>query len=178
MSKEAMKLALEALEDLGMKHFESTGEVLYKDVFTALHQAIAEAEKQEQGEPVAYVHADELEELSHCNGMSVWAENALAHTEDSLSKQLLPSGYVAIYTHPQPKRRADHYVPLTDEQIKRLIVEFGKEFNDFDSLPEVCLLVSYDPEVGRIPERWEPKWHVFQAVRYVLHAAHGIKEQS
>lgn len=74
----------------------------------ALRQAIAEAEKQE---PVAYVHADELEELTHCNGMSLWAENALAHTDDSLSKQLLPSGYVAIYTTPLK--------PLTREVIDR-----------------------------------------------------------
>ncbi len=66
--------------------------------------------KQEQGEPVAYVHADELEELSHCNGMSVWAENALAHTDDSLSKQLLPSGYVALYPAPQQRK------PLTDDE--------------------------------------------------------------
>jgi len=48
MSKEAMKLALEALEDLGMKHFESTGEVLHKEVFDVLKEALA---KQEQGEP-------------------------------------------------------------------------------------------------------------------------------
>ena len=41
MTKEALKLALEALEDLGMKHYESTGEVLYKETFTAIKQAIA-----------------------------------------------------------------------------------------------------------------------------------------
>ncbi|MEN9671044.1 MAG: hypothetical protein RL018_1321, partial [Pseudomonadota bacterium] len=46
MSKEAMTLALEALEDLGMKHFESTGEVLHKEVFDVLKEALA---KQEQG---------------------------------------------------------------------------------------------------------------------------------
>jgi len=38
---EALKLALEALEDLGMKHFENTGEVLYKDTFTAIKEALA-----------------------------------------------------------------------------------------------------------------------------------------
>ena len=38
---EALKLALEALEDLGMKHFESTGEVLYKETFTAIKEALA-----------------------------------------------------------------------------------------------------------------------------------------
>jgi nucleotide-binding universal stress UspA family protein len=38
---EALKLALEALEDLGMKHFESTGEALYKETFTAIKEALA-----------------------------------------------------------------------------------------------------------------------------------------
>jgi len=59
MSKEAMKLALEALEDLGMKHFESTGEVLHKEVFDVLKEALA---KQEQGEPVAIIHRNEYNE--------------------------------------------------------------------------------------------------------------------
>jgi hypothetical protein len=47
----ALKLALEALEDLGMKHFESTGEVLYKETFTAIKEALAQPEQ----EPVAFV---------------------------------------------------------------------------------------------------------------------------
>ena len=40
--REALKLALEALEDLGMKHFESTGEVLYKETSTAIKEALAQ----------------------------------------------------------------------------------------------------------------------------------------
>jgi hypothetical protein len=37
---EALRLALEALEDLGMKHYENTGEVLYKETFTAIKAAL------------------------------------------------------------------------------------------------------------------------------------------
>jgi len=37
---EALRLALEALEDLGMKHHENTGEVLYKETFTAIKAAL------------------------------------------------------------------------------------------------------------------------------------------
>ena len=48
---EALKLALEALEDLGMKHYESTGEVLYKETFAAIKEALAQPEQ----EPVALV---------------------------------------------------------------------------------------------------------------------------
>ncbi|MFZ9264908.1 MAG: hypothetical protein ACO222_07070, partial [Polynucleobacter sp.] len=47
MSIEAMKQALEALEDIFGKNKVDVGAI------NALHQAIAEAEKQEQGEPVA-----------------------------------------------------------------------------------------------------------------------------
>jgi hypothetical protein len=48
MTKEALKLALEALEDLGMKHYESTGEVLYKETFTAIKEALAQPEPWEK----------------------------------------------------------------------------------------------------------------------------------
>jgi hypothetical protein len=52
---EALKLALEALEDLGMKHFESTGEVLYKETFTAIKEALAQPEQ----EPVAFINVEQ-----------------------------------------------------------------------------------------------------------------------
>jgi hypothetical protein len=66
------------------------------------------AKQEQEQEPVAYVHADELEELSHCNGMSVWAENALIHTDESITKQLIPSGYMPLYSkaHEDNKRIA------------------------------------------------------------------------
>lgn len=38
----ASQRALKALQDLGMKHYENTGEVLYKDVYQALQSALAE----------------------------------------------------------------------------------------------------------------------------------------
>lgn len=47
---EALKLALEALEDLGMKHYESTGEVLYKETFAAIKEALAHPKQK----PVAW----------------------------------------------------------------------------------------------------------------------------
>lgn len=156
MSIEAMKRALELAREGVEIHNENSPE--YKVCAALL--SIAEAEKQE---PAVYIPADALRQITPplliLRGVSLYGYRG--------------DGLTPLYTHSQPKREL-----LTDEQIKRLIVEFGKEFSDFDSLPEVCLLVSYDPEVGRIPERWEPKWHVFQAVRYVLHAAHRIKGEA
>jgi hypothetical protein len=86
---EALKLALEALEDLGMKHFESTGEVLYKETFTAIKEALAQPEQ----EPVA------------------WAKfSAKGNIVDLLNEP--DDGYTPLYTTP-PQRK-----PLTDEEIE------------------------------------------------------------
>lgn len=82
MTIEAMKQWLEALEDLGMKHYENTGVVLYKDVFTDLCQAIADAEKQE---PVAWMHPDGR----------IWTFGR------GFDKSTFT---IPLYTHPQPKR--------------------------------------------------------------------------
>lgn len=40
--REAATQALEALENFGMKHYENTGEVLHRDVYEALKEALAE----------------------------------------------------------------------------------------------------------------------------------------
>ena len=47
---EGLRLALEALEDLGMKHYENTGEVLYKNTYIAIKAAL-----ETKDEPVAYL---------------------------------------------------------------------------------------------------------------------------
>jgi plasmid stabilization system protein ParE len=63
MSKEAMKLALEALETIWyhVGTFAPTDDAieLYDQARTSLRQALA---KQEQGEPVAYIHRNEYNE--------------------------------------------------------------------------------------------------------------------
>ena len=119
--------------------------------------AIKEALAQPEQEPVAWVHEEEIEELKECNGMSLWAENAATHTEDSISKQLKPSGYVPLYTTP-PQRK-----PLTDEMVlvggkalaKRHADSCGLDFDDVWKF--------YADE------------HKDDA-KAVLEAAHGIKE--
>ena len=42
---EALRLALEVLADLGMKHYENTGEVLYKNTYTAIKAALEKQDK-------------------------------------------------------------------------------------------------------------------------------------
>jgi len=112
---EALKLALEALEDLGMKHFESTGEVLHKETFTAIKEALAQPEQ----EPVAWVSSEEL---------LVMRGNALGGAKDwrinvGLVKQ---DGDVGLYTIP-PQRT---WVGLTDEEIWGTISRVGTSSSD------------------------------------------------
>jgi hypothetical protein len=91
MSIEAMKQALEALEDIFGKNKVDVGAI------NSLRQAIAEAEKQE---PVA------VWELQKCGWETICDPDWL---------MTLPIGTL-LYTHP-PKRE---WVGLTDEQIIRV----------------------------------------------------------
>ena len=118
MSKEAMKLALEALDEL-LKSFEKDGKFVMSssirnELFDRLTevskqcQAIAEAEKQEQSEPVGEVESS----LRFTGGFHV----KLRHTAT------MPEVGTPLYTTPphgearglsQQQRK-----PLTDEQLK------------------------------------------------------------
>jgi IS4 transposase len=88
MSKEAMKLALEALRK------SMQGNLVFDEAmesFKALEEALA---KQEQGEPVAYLNPDD-----------VCADTAFRWCKIDEFTQ-------PVYTTPQPAQK-----PLTDEQI-------------------------------------------------------------
>jgi hypothetical protein len=78
MSKEAMKLALERIADPRNTHFAGDAQVVAREAL-----AIAEAEKQEQGEPVAI--------LNHAHGI---------HAFRSVNLQGLPDGEYRVYTTP------------------------------------------------------------------------------
>jgi len=58
---EALRLALEVLEDLGMKHYENTGEVLYKNTYTAIKAAL-----EAKDEPVGLIES--LKDAKPCCG--------------------------------------------------------------------------------------------------------------
>ena len=101
MSKEAMKLALEALESCGEDEWyteddfgmsQTYDEKKVENAITSLRQAIAEAEKQE---PVAWM----------------WKDETITTDPDREDGTWTP-----LYTHPQPKRE---WVGLTDEEIEK-----------------------------------------------------------
>ena len=134
--EEALKMALEALEDLGMKHYESTGEVLYKETFTAIKEALAQPEQ----EPVAWKYdvtynqdgtvsvalpdGDELrivlpnQQEPYCWTWDVWVSGGKWRAEYGWEK---PTEKVVnlqpLYTTP-PQRK-----PLTDEEIYKASTE-------------------------------------------------------
>ena len=97
-----LRQALEALEDLGMKHYENTGVVLYKDVFIDLRQAIARAEHLEAAvaeqhkkqEPVMGVEVKRIASGGFIGNVWWIHEN-------------LQEGVFHLYTHPQPRSNHD-----------------------------------------------------------------------
>ena len=94
---EALRLALEVLADLGMKHYENTGEVLYKNTYTAIKAAL-----EAKDEPVAWMDESRFKELH--NGFTVMT---------TLTKKKAFFDDVAIYTTP-PQRT---WVGLTNMEI-------------------------------------------------------------
>jgi hypothetical protein len=103
MTKEALRFALEALEDLGMKHYENTGEILYKETYTAIKAAL-----EAKDEPVAWA-------MLHDNGHFIDAIHPDEHARVE-----------GEYTHPlytTPPQRI--WVGLTDEEYAKLAEEFG-----------------------------------------------------
>jgi hypothetical protein len=96
---EALRIALEALEDLGMKHYENTGEVLYKETFTAIKSAL-----EAKDEPVAQ---GSIQHLKIMMEESAW--------EGRIELSDVLANIDEFYTAP-PQRK-----PLTDEEIDGMV---------------------------------------------------------
>ena len=91
---EALRLALEVLADLGMKHYENTGEVLYKNTYTAIKAAL-----EAKDEPEYYgLTKDHL-----------WMSISKEHYD-----RLKPEFRMACYTTPLQRK------PLTEEKFKHM----------------------------------------------------------
>jgi len=91
MTKEALKLALEALEDLGMKHLENTGEVLYKETFTAIKEALANEALEKKAENARELGLNYEPVAFASHGVVNWiADKQFQHESD-------------LYTAPQRK---------------------------------------------------------------------------
>ena len=158
MTKEILKLALEALEDLGMKHYESTGEVLYKETFTAIKEALANEalekmaenarelglDYEPEQEPVAWEGGEGWESLA-------WELCADENGEDSCNELIWEGGPIPepwgdrwmkyeeeakrlialVQKHTTPPQRK----PLTDEELQPIADEyrilFGSWVTDF-----------------------------------------------
>ena len=109
---EALKLALEALEDLGMKHYESTGEVLYKETSTAIKEALAQPEQEPVGD--FYITKDMAEHIKNLEvDWTICASGSKRPTE----KKVVPV-FVGNTTPPQRT-----WVGLTDIDYAGLPLE-------------------------------------------------------
>jgi hypothetical protein len=96
--REVMRQALEALEDLGMKHVENTGETLHADVYTALRAQL----EQPKQKPVAWLKEDWTG--GHLNYETAY-EGAFA-------------AFPVYLAPPAPQARQ----PLTDEMVQRAML--------------------------------------------------------
>jgi hypothetical protein len=104
MSKEAMKLALEALKSISeMVDYEGNGFKLEYEI-KALEEALA---KQEQGEPVAYFNPQ-------VKGGFYWAKPTKITAPVTVSVEPMP-----LYTTPQQRT----WVGLTDEEREEIALE-------------------------------------------------------
>jgi len=115
MTKEALKLALEALEDLGMKHYENTGEVLYKETFTAIKVAL---EAEDGWTPERIAGMARLKEAQ---------DKKLAQQEPVAWEQFYPEMGSPKLAYLSPTESLDNacYIPpqrkpLTDEEITEI----------------------------------------------------------
>ena len=99
MSIEAMKQALEALEEQLADFPLEVHRLLPRITF--LRQAIAEAEKQEQGEPVAWWVTSPDGELDDSDGPIKSKE------ERPLNELVDGCGYAPLYTTPQQRKPLD-----------------------------------------------------------------------
>ena len=93
---EALRLALEVLADLGMKHYENTGEVLYKNTYTAIKAAL-----EAKDEPAAWMN-----KYGAC-------KTSLFRDVEAGAKEEYT---IPLYTTP-PQRT---WVGLTDEEANQL----------------------------------------------------------
>ena len=110
---ETLKLARQALEqtatDLHHDNFETEEAAL-----VAIDFAIEELEKQEQGEPVAWVNLDDLYDLEAGEDGDV----PYVVRGNEQPKNMPKS--IPLYTTPQPAQW-----PLTDEQIANIVIEMN-----------------------------------------------------
>jgi hypothetical protein len=122
MSQEAMKLALEALKQMQAKaNFECWNLEICDEAIKALEEALA---KQEQGEPVAYIHRNEYNEYR-------------LEPTDTFKVTDLPVGVeVMLYTTPQQRT----WGGLTDEEVFETFGNFttmtGKSWLDLYRITE------------------------------------------
>ena len=119
MSLEAMKQALEALEDAnGMAYSEFSSENLYGEEITALRQAIANEALNKKAENARELGLDyepsEQEPVAWLNENEGVDAYALSWYKNSMHT-------IPLYTHPQPKAGAEACrTPLTDTLLEVL----------------------------------------------------------
>jgi len=108
--RKALRLALEALEDLIMKHFENTGQVLYKETYAIVEEALAQ--------PAQKPVANSFEE--YCKTLPpLWN----THISRTYAEQFFRAGQAA-----QPAQEPVAWTLLLTGEHHGIIGEAGEKF--------------------------------------------------
>jgi len=169
MTKEALTLALEALERCGSENYP-----LERKAIKALKEALA---KQEQGEPVAWVNPDDLYDLEAGEDGDV----PYVVRGNEQPKNMPKS--IPLYTTPQPAQKplmlekfsemkallddsnAPQHKTITDDELK-IIME--------TTMPVIDWKARHGVELNNGERnKWMLEW--FIAFARAIEAAHGIK---
>ena len=126
IEREKLERVLEALEVLIMKHYELTGEVLHKETYAVLEEALAQPAPVQEPAQHTWVCSGDLADLNEhevlrvtANGQFVWGPNAdrLLEEADFSSSPALPHILRAL------RRRT--WVGLTADEYAELAQEYG-----------------------------------------------------
>lgn len=66
-------------------------------------------------------------------------------------------------------------MPRNLTELEESVVNFARESGQ---LAELCVLVDYDPDVGRVPEHWIPRPDVMGLVKHLLASRPSASEPS
>ena len=163
MSKdEALRLALEALADLGTKHYENTGEVLYKNTYTAIKAAL-----EAKDEPVTKA----IEEQAYESGYSTGFMDGAIKAQEAKDE---PVGVVATDTSKTHLYYGTQYLgQKTDTKMVMLFKDLPLGTSVYTAPPHRKPLT--EEKFKHMPELFVvPPHHVEMVVR-AIEAAHGIK---
>jgi hypothetical protein len=166
IEREKLERVLEALEVMIMKHYELTGEVLHKETYAVLEEALAQPAP--VLEPVALIRT--------------WHKNGDQHAELvdwGMALQFLPDGEHCLYTTPPAAQQEPVAWPchIIEADFSERTITLGMECGDYKVSSGTHWLSTTPPQRTWVDltddeiqdcDPHEDCWHLFKIARAVL----------